>query len=1318
MSGKTVNTRTCTDLSEIRLQIDRAMAADRHRLRRQLRALETARQKGQPSDRQWERLQNDLQRSIELRERRRTELPTIAYDADLPIAARVDEIRAAIEDPRYPVVIVCGETGSGKSTQLPKICLAAGRGIDGMIGHTQPRRIAARAISARIAEELGSHVGRAVGFKIRFTDATQPETYIKLMTDGILLAETQGDRFLDQYDTIIIDEAHERSLNVDFLLGYIKRLLPRRRDLKLIITSATIDAERFSEHFRSPTTDEPAPIIEVSGRAYPVEIRYEPMETEGDEEERDLQEVVARTVGELCRSGPGDILVFLPTERDILETAKALRGQSVGGGAGPLEILPLYARLSAREQNRVFQPHSRRRVVLATNVAESSLTVPGIRFVIDTGTARISHYSPRRKVQRLPIEAIAQASADQRAGRCGRVGPGICVRLYAQDDYLARDRYTLPEIRRTNLASVILQTKALQLGELEDFPFLDPPRTDAVRDGYKTLFELGAIDDRQRLTDLGRKLARLPVDPRIGRMILAAADGGCLHEVLILAAVLEIQDPRERPHDKQQAADQAHARFADPASDFLALLKLWEFYHQVRKQLSRNQLRKACRQNFLSYNRMREWLDIHRQLKQLADEAGLKSAAVQDASGDPQRYAAIHRALLAGLLSNLALRGDGHDYAGAGGTRFHLWPGSGVFENKPKWVMAAELIETTRTFARTVTSIDPKWIEPLAGHLVKRTYSDPHWSRRAGAAMAYERVTLFGLIIVPRRRVPYGPIDPPASRELLIRHGLIEGECRIRVPFLRHNLQQLQQLEDLATRTRRSDLFVGQQWQFDFYDQRLPADVYDVASLERWLRSAGRDGGAVLQMRREDLLGDVAATEAVAEFPDQFALGPAALPLEYRFEPGNASDGITLVVPQAALNQLDAGRLGWLVPGLLEEKVLALIRSLPKSLRRNFVPAPDTARKVVGQLRFGEGPFLDAVARALGRVAGERVTVADFQPEKLPHHLNMNVRVVDDRGESLSTGRDLEQLQRDLQQEVAASFAEVRDSRWHRDDIVQWDWDELPEQVKYRRGGLELIGYPMLIDRGQDTALRLSDSPAQAVRQTRAGLRRLYCLAEKNDLRSQVAWLPGLAQWKLYAAGLIGSRQLEQQLAELIADQAFLDQQPLPRTAAAFQQRRLQGRERIPAAVQAITPRMRKLWESYHQARLALEHASSTRWQYALEDMRSQVGDLMVDRFLLSTPWQWLEHYARYFQAICARLEKLAAGGLARDRQGHEELAPFLQAYQRRAAEQAERNTFDPELEYFRWMLEEFRVSLFAQTLGTAIPVSARRLEKQWAKID
>ncbi len=1305
-------------LNRLASQIDLAMARDRHRLRGRLRSIQQARRHGKPFDRNLERLQAELNRSQALLRRRQEAVPQVRYDPDLPITVKVDEIREAVES--HPVTIVCGETGSGKSTQLPKICLAIGRGIDGVIGHTQPRRIAARSIASRLSEELGSPLGRHVGFKVRFTDTTRDETYIKLMTDGILLAETQQDRFLDQYDTLIIDEAHERSLNIDFLLGYVQGLLTRRRDLKLIITSATIDAARFAEHFRDSRTGQPAPVIEVSGRTYPVDIRYHPIETNVEEDhEEDPQDAILQAVDELARIDRGDILVFLPTERDIRETAKALRRLTVIGGQQRTEILPLYARLSPADQNRVFQPHKQRRIVLATNVAESSLTVPGIRFVIDTGTARISRYSPRRKVQRLPIELVSQASAEQRAGRCGRIGPGVCIRLYGEEDYLTRERYTTPEIRRTNLASVILRTKALRLGDIEAFPFLDPPRADAIRDGYSTLFELGAIDERQQLTETGSQLARLPVDPRIGRMVLAAAEEGCLRDVLIIAAALEVQDPRERPVDRREAADACHAQFADKTSDFFSYLKLWDFYHSLREKLSRNRLKKACRQNFLSQNRMREWLDVHRQLKQLVGEAGLKRSdrTVEGEMPPERRYAAIHRVLLAGLLSNVAYRTDTYEYTGGDGKKVYLWPGSGCFDVRPMWIVAAEMVETTKNYARTVAKINPDWIEPLAGHLVKRDHRDPYWSRRHGSAMVFERVTLYGLPIVQRRRVPLGPIDPVNARELLIREGLIQGELRARLPFVEQNRALVAELEQEATKLRRFDLFVGKAEQFDFYHERLPARVHDFSRLKQWLKRSGRDQLQRLFMTREDLLSDPPAESEDEAFPEGLAIGPTQLPLQYRFEPGNEDDGITLTVPRVALGQLDSGRLGWLVPGLLEQKIVALIRSLPKSIRRNFVPAPDVARRAVERLRFGEQSFLKAVATALGELCNEPLSPNAFQLDRLPPHLRMNVRVVDDQGQTMARGRDVEQLQLELGIERQSPFDVWTNSEWHRDGIDRWDFGTLPEDVAVDSGGITIVAYPMLIDRGADVGLRLAETPEVAERQTRTGLRRLCCLAERKELRAQIAWMPGLDRIKLVATTQGGWRKFEEQLMDRVVDLAFLDQPAIPRTETEFQELLQRGKKRIGLAVQDVTHLVPALMEACHQALLTLENVPPGIWEDAVNDMREQLDRLTADGFLVDTPWGWLQHYPRYLRAIPRRLEKLRNAGLHRDQQNLRIVARFQQDYDERATALREANVYDDQLVQFRWMLEELRVSLFAQDLGTSLTISPQRLQRQWEKV-
>ncbi|NUQ66238.1 MAG: ATP-dependent RNA helicase HrpA [Pirellulales bacterium] len=1289
-------------------QIGKAMKADRHRLRRLLEGVRRAEAAGKPFDRNLARLNEELERSIAIRTARREGVPKIGYDEDLPVCAKRHEIAAAIRE--HAVVIVCGETGSGKSTQLPKICLELGRGIEGMIGHTQPRRIAARSVAARIADELHSPLGKDVGFKIRFADSTSPQTYIKVMTDGILLAESQGDPYLNQYDTILLDEAHERSLNIDFLIGYLKRLLPKRRDLKLIITSATLDAARFAAHFASDGV--PAPILEVSGRTYPVEVRYRPLVADEESGEPDWEASVLDAVDELARIDTGDILIFMPTERDIHETAKALRSHVIprDSASRRTEILPLYARLSTKDQQRVFQPHTHRRIVIATNVAESSLTVPGIRYVVDPGTARISRYSPRTKTQRLPIEAISQASADQRMGRCGRVAQGVCIRLYREDDYQVRDRYTAPEIQRTNLASVILQTKALQLGPIEDFPFLDPPRADAIRDGYKTLFELGAIDENDELTEIGRQLSRLPADPRIGRIILAGHAEGCLSEVLIIAAALEVQDPRERPLEKQQLADEVHGQFADPASDFLGYLKLWDFYHHLKGTLSRNQLRKACRQNFLSYNRMREWTDIHLQLLQLVEQAGLQPGKRRDDFG------AIHRAVLSGLLSNLGFRTDSGEYAVAGGGKAQLWPGSAVFKARPTWVVAAEVVETTRRYLRTCARIDPRWIESIAGHLIKRSYSDPHWQRATASAMAVERVTLFGLTVVPGRKVRYGPIKPDVARALLIQNGLVEGDFDCQAEFFVHNHLLREEMEQLQRKLRRHDFLLGQWAEYDFYDLRIPHDVVDGAGFNRWRRKAERNKRKLLFMSRSDLVREELLKAADGDYPDAIQVERMKFPVEYRFEPGSDEDGVTLNVPLEALNQIDPARLGWLVPGLLEQKVVALIKALPKQVRRQFVPAPDTAKRVLDQIEFGRGDITGAVAAALGRLAGQPISPSLFELDKVPSDLRMNLRVIGVNGQPVATGRDLEEIRRRLGAEAASVFSSLDDPKWNRDGLTTWDFEELPAEIDIRRAGLALKAYPMLVDQQTSVGLRLADSPQRAERQTWQALRRLLVLGCGRQIHSQAQWLPRLEQMRLHAAS-IRNFDLKSELVELIADRAARSSGAIPRSRGEFDRFVDEACRRIGLATQDVAELSKPLFEEYHQARLAHEEIPGSKWQYAAEDVRLQLQELVASGFLTSTPWIWLFHYPRYFRAITYRLQALRSGSLSRDREGTEEIRRWWNAYLDRLQQHRNLGIDDPQLVQFRWMLEEYRVSLFAQKLGTAMTVSSKRLAQQWESV-
>lgn len=1289
---------------------------------------------------------------------------------DLPIAARSDEIISLLRERQ--VIVVSGETGSGKSTQLPKLCLAAGLGYRGMIGHTQPRRLAARSIAVRLAEELKTNLGEEVGFKIRFADQTKRETLVKLMTDGILLAETQQDRDLKRYSTIIIDEAHERSLNIDFLLGYVKRTLSRRRDLKLVITSATIDAERFAEHFADASG--PAPIVVVEGRSYPVEVRYRPWEQiagldeEGLPRPYDLGRHCGAAVDELMNAGNGDLLIFLPTERDIREVSHYLSGHlRRQGRAGTVELLPLYARLPQSEQQRIFQPTGHlRRIVLATNVAESSLTVPGIRYVVDTGTARISRYSPRSKVQRLPIEPVSQASARQRAGRCGRVAPGICVRLFSEEDFLSRDEYTTPEIRRTNLASVILQTKALRLGSIDQFPFLDPPRPDAIREGYRTLFEIGALDDRKHLTEVGKKLGRMPVDPRVGRMILAAQEEGVLPEVLVIAAALEAQDPRERPPDKQKAADEAQAIFQDGRSDFLAYLRLWQFYHDQRENLSRNQLQKALRNRFLSPNRMREWADIVKQLKDLAteflrcDKKQLTSPRVEvdwnDSTKpivDEVRYQAVHRALLTGLLSGVAMLGDKHQYTGAGGLKLFLWPGSGVFTAGPKWIVAAELVETSRQYARCVARVQPEWLEQLGAHLVKKSYSDPYWSEKQGGAMCAERVSLFGMPIVPRRNVPLAPIDPTTARELLIEQGLVERQMPTRARSIQHNRKLRDTFADLAAKTRRRDLVVDPYTLLRFYQERLPQEVVDRGSLERWdrqqtppswaarlksiddlvrwldappidavadptLPSEGSPTSRTIYMQPNDLLRFDGGRIDAEAFPDHLDLGPTRLPLEYHFAPGADNDGVTVTVPQAALMQLSDQRLGWLVPGLFEEKITALIKALPKRIRRNLVPAADTAKVIAAELstEMGQVPFMPTLCQILSRRAEMPVTEADFAGEKLPEHLQFLVKVVDDDGKMVAQGRSLREVRTQLKLDEepdpvseAASFVATEDDL-NRDGMTTFDLDQLPREVIRRRGGVQVAQYPALIDRGNSVDVRVLSNEKLAQQRTRGGLMRLYAIAERKELRSQVRWLPNLERSRLLLAKALSPENFEAHLIDLLARRAFVDGQPSVDSREQFEARRANRGQRIAIATQEVAIWLPALAEAVHSVALRLEEKRGPALQYAADDVRRQIDALLFDGFVHEVPWQWLEHYPRYFRAIDYRFEKLRSGAQGRDRELTDEVQRLEAKLQ--AARQLE-NADSVTLDELRWMIEELRVSLFAQPLGTSVKVSPQRIEKQ-----
>jgi len=1267
------------------------------------------------SDGQRERFLSLLHSAEERVRQRKARIPRPTYPPDLPVSNRRDEIAKAIRESQ--VVVVCGETGSGKTTQLPKICLELGRGVMGLIGHTQPRRIAARSVSQRIATELNTRLGELVGYKVRFGDATGPNTIIKLMTDGILLAETQTDRLLQKYDTLIIDEAHERSLNIDFLLGYIKTILPKRPDLKVIITSATIDPQRFSRHFDN------CPILTVSGRTFPVETIYRPpVGADEDERDDDHERGLLQAVHEAASYGPGDMLLFFSGEREIREAAELLAQRHIPGTPKTL-VLPLYAKLSAEEQLRVFDesdPYETRKIVLATNVAETSLTVPNIRFVIDTGRARLNRYSPRTKVQRLEIEAISQASADQRKGRCGRVGPGVCIRLYSAADFAARAPFTDPEIIRTNLAAVILQMASLRLGNVEDFPFLDPPDPRLIRDGYDTLVELGAVtDDAQepKLTPLGVQLAKLPIDPRIGRMILAADVENSLAEVLIIASALSTQDPRDRPMDKQDEADEAHAPFRDEHSDFLSWLLLWNAVRNQKRSVSGGRMRKWCKEKFLSFVRLREWEEMHRQLSDLTQEIGLRTN---------QKHASvesIHRALLAGLLANIGTKSEiPGEYVGARSLRFHMFPGSVLFKNKPKWVMAAELTRTTRLYARTLASVSPEFIERVGQHLLKKTQYDPHWDRHSGRVMCYERITLFGLELANKRRTHYGPFDPVASRRLFIHHALLEGDMNSDALFLSHNHKLLTSLRELERRARRQDLVAETAARFDYFDKRIPQDVYSVAPFERWRQVACRGEPKLLFMSLDDLTGGLDQLPGPEQFPDELAVGQLRVPLDYVHKVGDERDGVTIRLPIEALGQLDVARVDWLLEGYLREKSETILRNLPKDFRR-LLPAPSAvAEKFLSEHKFGEGDFHEKLAatvrKAIHLEPVFRAGLLDaLRQAPLPDHLKMRIEVFDRGGELVFAGRDISQLRAKLTPKLRQSAMQSADERYQRDGIKVWDVGDLPERIEIERLGIKVSAFPALQDHKSSVALRLFDAQSAAEAAHRAGVRRLYMLDCAEDLRRYSTRVHGTERMAAYFAPLGSAAILKASLQELIADRAFMAGQPPIRTHRAYFDQRGRGLDRLGAAVAQSCDVVAQILTSYHRVQLQLATKSPTGWESALNDIRDQIAYLFPQNVFVAVPFEQLLHYPRYLAAIEARLRKLPGEGLLRDRKHAADLAPMWRGALELLKRQDELGLHAGKVAEYRWMCEEFRVSLFAQELRTAVPVSAKRLQELWTAI-
>ncbi len=1291
-------------------RLKECLLADVPGLRKRLRSAQQRLSKGQPADRLLSQVAHQIEASSAAVAARTSDPLQIQYPAQLPVSERRDEIAAALA--AHQVVVVAGETGSGKTTQLPKICLELGLGTRGLIGHTQPRRLAARTVAARIADELGCETGSTVGYQVRFTDQASASTRVKLMTDGILLAEIQHDRLLQRYDALIIDEAHERSLNIDFLLGYLKQILPRRPDLKVIITSATIDVERFAEHF------DDAPVIEVSGRTYPVETHYcEP--PEGMERSDHIAELVEQI--QAAEYGPrGDMLVFLPGERDIREQARRLRGMS------GLDVLPLYARLSRAEQDRVFNPGKGRglRVVLATNVAETSLTVPGIRYVIDAGEARISRYSFRSRVQRLPIEPISQASARQRQGRCGRVAEGVCLRLYSEQDFLSRPEFTDPEILRTNLAAVILQMLRMGLGDVDAFPFIDPPDPRLVRDGYRSLQELGAVDAAGKLTEVGRQMSRLPIDPRLSRMLLAAQEQSVLPEVLVIASALSVQDPRERPADRQAQSDQAHARFRHGGSDFMELLNLWHYYEAQRQVLSQKALRKLCQREFFSFTRMREWRDVHHQLLLACRELKLGPVGmpVDSTQGEGEEntdinYEAIHRALLSGLLGNIAQHQERHEYLGARNRKLQIFPGSGQFKARPRWLMAAEVVETSKVYARCVARIDPLWVLDINPGLLKRHYHEPRWQQRSGRVMAYEQVSLYGLTVADKRRVHFGPIDPATSRKLMIREGLIPGRLRQPPAFLTANLSVVAEVVALEERVRRRDLLADEQVQYDFYDERLPPDCCTAGRLSSYLKKhPGAD--AALRFDRTLIQQRQPGADVVQDFPARLEWEGQDYALSYQFEPGKAADGISVTVPVALLNRIPRHRFDWLVPGLLRDKCIALVKGLPKSIRKSLVPAPDFVDRALAELQPDDTALEVALARVLGRLGGLQLSPDAFDASQLDDFYRVNFRIVDARGKLLAQGRELPALVQRFRNDTREEVRSAGNDSPARAKVERWDFDALPAHWHFKQAGVQITSYPALVDHGDRVAVELCDYPGQARLNHRVGLVRL--LRQHNTqpvkyLRKQL--LRGNRfQLLLVGAGLEREAMVEDLIDAAVVQCAGLNGD-LPREQAAFDAASaLVARDLVRTGTE-LEAVIANTLEPLANARRLLQDFTGSTWQASRADADRQVGRLTAPHSLRDTPLDWLQQWPRYARALQMRLERLR-GQAARDMDQSEQLAQLAEPLWAAIEQRPGLCLLCEAAMRYRWMLEEFRVSLFAQSLGTRVGVSAKRLQAQWGEVE
>ena len=1243
-------------------------------------------------------MKSELSVSALRRKARLESLYAIEFHADLPVVAKRDDLARAISDNQ--VVIVCGETGSGKTTQLPKICLTLGRGVLGCIGHTQPRRVAARTVATRIAHELKTELGGVVGYKVRFHDKVSADTSIKLMTDGILLAEIHGDPLLKNYDTLIIDEAHERSLNIDFLLGYLKQLLPRRPDLKLIITSATLDADRFAKHFG-------AVVIEVSGRSYSVETRYRPLQVSEEGDAQDVPQAVSSALDELAAGGlRGDVLVFLPGEREIRDTAEVLRKHHPKG----IEVLPLFSRLSAAEQDKVFKTGGQRRVVLATNVAETSLTVPNIGYVIDCGLARVNRYSIRQKVEQLHIERISRAAANQRAGRCGRVMSGVCVRLYEEADFVQRDEFTDPEIFRVSLATVILRMSALELGDIAEFPFIEPPTPRMIADGYQLLAELGAIDEMRKLTKLGHELAKLPLDPKIARLLLAGRQYFCLTEILIIASALSVQDPRDRPLDKQEAADAAHKRFADERSDFFAYIKIWAWYEQAlaHKQSNRS-LAEECRRSFLSPLRLREWRELHQQLHGQVAEMGMRS------NEKPATYEQIHKALLCGLLGNIGMKSvDGNEYLGARGIKFFIASNSVLAKKGSKWVMAGELIETHKLFARCMARIEPEWLEEVGAHLIKRHYYDPHWEKKPAQVTAYERSTLHGLLLNAKKRVHYGPMNVAESREIFIRQALVGGEFETRAPFFQHNQKLIADIEALEHKARRPDVLVDDELIFAFYDSRIPADLHNGASFDAWRKEAERAEAKLLYLKKDDLMRHEAAGITTDQFPPQLKIDNVSFALSYNFSPGKNDDGITLTVPLALINQVVAARSEWLIPGILPEKVTQLIKTLPQKLRRNLVPVPEFSAAFCREVPPANMPLLQTLARYIREQKQLDVPLDAFRLEQLPPHLLMNFRVVDEHGRQLGMSRNFSQLHSELAPRAAPAIVAATVEKGEsvsEQHYTSWDFGAFVETREVKRAGQTVTLFNALVDEEDAVVLRAFDSRDAAQTAHRGGLRRLFMLLLKEQVKYLEKNLPDAQRLGMLFMPFGTQQELQQQILAITFERCCLSE-PLPTNEAEFNARGKEAKNRLQLIAQELAKLVANVLSEHQLLQKNLPHLKAHT--QANQDVRAQLDGLLGKRFVADTPYERLQHVPRYLKAINLRIEKLRSNP-ARDAQCMSQLQPLLQAIQK--LRQAQQSNADPRVTECAWMMQELRVSLFAQELKTPVIVSVKRLEKMLAGI-